>query len=737
VTKLDPRRRTGVMWQIIGPLYLLLSWSMCSDRLAERAEIMFHHAYNGYMNKAFPLDELDPITCLGIGQDHRLIALSRLNQALLPNPIEHEIRGGFSLTLIDALGTLAVLGDVGRFHDAVDKVIAFVHSFEIDSEISVFESNIRVLGGLLSAHQFCIGSFGPKFLKPDYDDELLELAYDLGRRLLPAFDTTTGIPVARVNLKTGKKTASTSNCPAAGGTLILEFGILSVLTGDMRFYEVAEKALMEIWIARTDLNLLGSEIDVETGNWIEAGSMIGAGADSIFEYMLKGYIMFGDPVMIMMYKTSRDAIKKHLLDQMGHYHVVNAFTGSYFSSRSDALGAFYPGLLVLAGEIDAARAAFDSYYLTALKYGGGLLPEAVNWYTRETMNSEFNLRPELIESAYYLYQATRDPLYLRVGETIMHLIEERCKTPCGYADLANANDPNSKLHRTESFLLSETLKYLYLLFKEDHWLNKMHGAVVFTTEAHLLIIPQGFRRQVSSSALNCPAKPSKSDESLRFLQFWNSAIGAANIDSYNRFIWHQNLLNPPTMSSVGAMKTVETIILPPRSFVYLREDRLYNSKATFTLSSWPCLQRPGYVTTKIVEDARGHNELIVIVSRRRRTKHELKRSFLKTDNGKWLNFSLRPDVSPRVMVQSVKCGYAMIPHFQGNILDLGAYNITEPLKIRTMSGFTQEEGISGLLNSLLESPQQLVWAGLPVHNVIMGNLVDYAFDHLMKIGIFR
>lgn len=200
---------------------------------------MFQHALTGYMNNAYPKDDLEPLSCTGLGPDHSMRRRSRLHQALQPSEPWHDIRGGFCMTLIDSLDTLAIMDDISGFHEAVDKVLAAVPSFEVDLELSVFELNIRVLGGLLSSHQFCTGSFGPQYKKHGYNGELLVLAKDLGERLLPAFDTPTGIPVARVNLKTGRQTGNTQNCPAGGGTFIVEFGVLSELTKERRFYVLA------------------------------------------------------------------------------------------------------------------------------------------------------------------------------------------------------------------------------------------------------------------------------------------------------------------------------------------------------------------------------------------------------------------------------------------------------------------------------------------------------------------
>lgn len=101
------------------------------------------------------------------------------------------------MTLIDALDTFVVMGDVRGFDTAVKNVLQAV-SFNVNTRPQVFEVTIRVLGGLLSAHIFASRRNQPFYL-PWYNDELLHMAHDLGNRLLPAFSTPTGIPYARVS----------------------------------------------------------------------------------------------------------------------------------------------------------------------------------------------------------------------------------------------------------------------------------------------------------------------------------------------------------------------------------------------------------------------------------------------------------------------------------------------------------------------------------------------------------
>ena len=164
------------------------------------------------------------------------------------------------------MDTLALMGDKTEFRRAIQLVIKHVDFSRHANLVQVFESNIRVLGGLLSSHLLASDdTFGTRL--EDYHGELLHLAYDLGKRLLPAFEhTNTGIPHPRVNLVYGVPPTETNlTCTAGAGSLILEFGVLSRLTGDDRFERLAKNALRAIWARRSSLDLVGNVIDIQTG----------------------------------------------------------------------------------------------------------------------------------------------------------------------------------------------------------------------------------------------------------------------------------------------------------------------------------------------------------------------------------------------------------------------------------------------------------------------------------------
>ena len=192
------------------------------------------HGYQGYLANAFPKDELNPVACTGRGPD-------KWN----PNNINvNDVLGDFSLTLIDALDTLAAMREPELFQQAIKLVKRHVFDFNIDSRVQVFEVNIRVLGALLSGHLYASDPSFQSVVK-GYRGELLTMAKDLGARLIKAFgNTPTGIPWPRVNLRRGVlRDESSETCVAGAGSLLLEFGVLSRLTGDPSFEVNGESGL--------------------------------------------------------------------------------------------------------------------------------------------------------------------------------------------------------------------------------------------------------------------------------------------------------------------------------------------------------------------------------------------------------------------------------------------------------------------------------------------------------------
>ncbi|XP_067825713.1 ER degradation-enhancing alpha-mannosidase-like protein 3 [Heptranchias perlo] len=438
---------------------------------------MFEHAYSNYMKHAYPADELMPLSCRG-----RVRGLEPSRGDV------DDALGKFSLTLIDTLDTLVVLNKLDEFEDAVRKVILSVQ-FDNDVVVSVFETNIRVLGGLLGGHVMAtmLKNHGKKMHW--YKDELLYMARDVGYRLLPAFNTTSGLPYPRVNLKYGilsplSRTGTESDtCTACAGTMILEFAALSRLTGESIFEEYARRAMDFLWEKRQrGSDLVGTVINIHNGDWIRRDSGVGAGIDSYYEYLLKAYILLGDDVYLERFNTHYAAIMKYisqpplLLDVHMHNPTINA------RKWMDSLLAFFPGLQVLKGDLQPAIETHEMLYQVTQRHK--FLPEAfttefaVHW-------AQHPLRPEFIESTYFLYKATKDPYYLHVGKSVVDSLNQHTRVPCGFAAVQDVRTGNHE-DRMDSFFLAEMFKYLYLLFAEKSELPFNIDDYVFTTEAHLL-----------------------------------------------------------------------------------------------------------------------------------------------------------------------------------------------------------------------------------------------------------
>lgn len=414
--------------------------------MAKQVRAEFLYAWNAYKQYAWGHDELKPLS-----QGYR----DWYGTSLLMTPV-------------DALDTMVLMG----LDDEAAKTREFIVqnlNFDNDIEVKNFEITIRLLGGLLSSYQLT------------GDKRLLGLAEDLGNRLLPAFNSPTGMPYMYVNLKTGKTRGAESN-PAEIGTLLIEFGTLSKLTGKPVFYDKAKRALVELYKRRSKIGLVGSAINVETGEWTDTTSHISGGIDSYYEYLLKASILFDDKDCQRMWKSSVGAVNKHLADTTHGglwYGQADMNTGKRLSTHYGALDAFFPAVLARSGDLDRARRLQESSYKMWTTFG--IEPEEMDYATFKIVHPGYPLRPEIMESAYYLYFYTKDSRYQEMASTFIGSLVHNCRTESGYASLRSV-ETREKADSMESFFLAETLKYLYLTFapRETLDLNK----VVFNTEAH-------------------------------------------------------------------------------------------------------------------------------------------------------------------------------------------------------------------------------------------------------------
>ena len=410
----------------------------------------FEHAWSGYKRYAWGHDELLPLSKSyhdWYGEGHSLL-----------------------MTPVDALDTMILMGLMDEAREDRE-LIATTLSFDQDIYVKNFEITIRLLGGLLSGYEL------------SGDKRLLALADDLGTRLLPAFDSPTGMPYMFVNLKTGKVRNPRTN-PAEVGTLLLEFGTLSKLTGKRVYYGKAKRAVVEMYARRSKLGLVGSWINVETGAWTNSTSHINGGIDSYYEYLLKAWLLFGDEDCKRMWEASVSSANKYLSEESPSgfwYGEVNMNSGARLSSHFESLAAFLPGTLALSGDLGRARRLQRSTYKMWTTFG--VEPEAIDYRSMSIVDDGYELRPEIIESAYYLYHFTGDERYREMGRTFLRDIIACCRTDIGYASLSSV-PKRTQRDAMESYFLAETLKYLYLLFAPPGTVDLRDH--VFNTEAHPL-----------------------------------------------------------------------------------------------------------------------------------------------------------------------------------------------------------------------------------------------------------
>jgi len=372
------------------------------DQLAQQVKTEFQHAWNGYRQYAWGHDALLPLS-KGFRDWH--------DQSLLMTPL-------------DAFDTMLLMGLDDEAAEAKELILEQL-SFDQDFSVQVFEIVIRTLGGLISAYQM------------DGDERFLVLATDLADRLLPAYESATGMPYGRVHLQTGDTEWQVNN-PAEIGTQMLEFGTLSRLTGNPVYFETAKRAVAAVFERRSALGLVGTTIDVETGEWRDTRSHITGRIDSYYEYLLKAWLLFGDDDFRDMWEVSIAAVNEHLTDTVETgfwYGHADMNDGSRTATHFGALDAFMPAVLALGGDLDRAKSLMESCYKMWTTFG--IEPEQLDYMTMEPVHKGYPLRPENIESAYYLYHFTGDEKYVEMGKTMFESLIEHTRTESGFAALSD------------------------------------------------------------------------------------------------------------------------------------------------------------------------------------------------------------------------------------------------------------------------------------------------------------
>eukprot|EP01118_Nematostelium_gracile_P013748 TRINITY_DN5228_c0_g1_i1.p1 TRINITY_DN5228_c0_g1~~TRINITY_DN5228_c0_g1_i1.p1 ORF type:complete len:557 (+),score=113.11 TRINITY_DN5228_c0_g1_i1:81-1751(+) len=399
------------------------------------------------------------------------------------------------LTIVDSIDTLWIMGLKEEFKLARDWIDANL-DVNKDRDVSLFETCIRVLGGLLSAYDL------------SKDEMFLLKARQLGDRFLPAFDTPSGIPYASVNLRTGRGSTpgwlGSSSVLAEIATLQLEFEYLSHHTGNPKYSEKALRVFDVLHDANENQKIKGLYpiyLNVQTGRFGNRHITLGAMGDSFYEYLLKYWLMTGKKAEKYrnMYDESVEAIRSHLIKKSSPKGLtyIAELINDQIVPKMDHLVCFAGGMFGLGSQKNndqeqlelgkqITRTCHEMYNRTAT----GIAPELVrfegeNDFLIPSNAKHYLLRPETAESFFVMYRLTKDPIYREWGWNIFTHINRYCRTPGGFSgirDVTTTTVEHDDLQ--QSFFMAETLKYLYLLFSEESLIPL--DKYVFNTEAHPL-----------------------------------------------------------------------------------------------------------------------------------------------------------------------------------------------------------------------------------------------------------
>ncbi|KAD2394000.1 hypothetical protein E3N88_40977 [Mikania micrantha] len=444
------------------------------DQRREKVKDAMVHAWTSYEKYAWGHDELQPQSKNGV-----------------------DSFGGLGATIIDSLDTLYIMGLDEQFQRAKEWVANSL-DFNKSYDASVFETTIRVVGGLLSAYDL------------SGDDVFLEKAKDIADRLLPAWNTPSGIPYNFINLVHGNAHnpgwTGGDSILADSGTEQLEFIALTQRTGDPKYQQKVEKVILVLNKTFPADGLLPIYINPHRGTTSHSTITFGAMGDSFYEYLLKVWIQGNKTAEVKHYREMWETSMKGLVSLVrktapSSFTYISEKIGNSLIDKMDELACFAPGMIALGssgyGPDDSTKflnlaeelafTCYNFYQSTSTKLAG----ENYFFHSEQdmTVGTSWNiLRPETVESLFYLWRLTGNKTYQEWGWNIFQAFETNSRVESGYVGLKDVNT-GVKDNMMQSFFLAETLKYLYLLFSPpsvislDEW--------VFNTEAHpLKIVPR-------------------------------------------------------------------------------------------------------------------------------------------------------------------------------------------------------------------------------------------------------
>lgn len=410
-------------------------WRAVADDV--RAELL--HTWRAYRRLAWGHDELLPVS-------------GGASEFFDP---AHPV----GLTIVEALDTLFFMGLDAELAEGTAWVRDHLDFRAVSVPVQVFETNIRMVGGLLSGH-LVTG-----------DRVLLAKAKEIADILMPAFERSpTGAPYRFVNPATGE-VSGPENFLAEIGTIITEFGTLSRLVGDQRYYNAAKKALKAVFDRRSALDLVGTTLNVETGAWVNPTASVHPPVDSYFEYLFDGWDLFRDRDLRTWFTVLNRAIIANEAvwlrrEGRGREHLwfarVNMANGQLVTLNQSELGSFYAGLLGQAGEVRLGDEYLRSWTSLLDRYPvlPGVDPLSGVAYVRAN-----ELRPEYVDSAFNLWLVTGQERYRRLAYAYYLRQKRHSRVPNGWTIITDVTTtPVTHGDLTSGYWWSEQMKYWYLMF---------------------------------------------------------------------------------------------------------------------------------------------------------------------------------------------------------------------------------------------------------------------------------
>jgi len=466
----------------------------------------FQRSWDGYRKFAFPNDTLLPVS-----------------------KSSDNDRNGWGASAVDALSTAIIMEN----KDVVGQILNFVPNINFDvtdSEVSVFETTIRYLGGLLAGHDLLKGPLKDVADNITGVDALLTQAKRLADNLKVAFDTPTGVPDnTLVYDPKPRRNGSETNSIATIGTLVLEWTRLSDLTGDKQYGELSQKGEDFLLKPNEEVfpGLLGSDVFIANGTFANRFGGWNGGTDSFYEYLIKMWVYDQDRFSLYRdrWVAAADSSIKFLASSpttRPDLTFLAAYNNANLRFISTHLACFDGGNFILGGLVlkekkyvdfglNLTAACRETYKQTAT----GIGPEIFRWQddrppVNKTLNpdppanqtefyqragfwitnggSGYVLRPEVIESYYYAYRATGDTKYQDWAWDAFLAINKTCNVGDGFSGIADVNNPKGGMPDDfqESFWFAEVLKYSYLIQATDAkvQVEVADNKWVFNTEAH-------------------------------------------------------------------------------------------------------------------------------------------------------------------------------------------------------------------------------------------------------------